>query len=354
MKRFLQYCIVMGVTCFLSCVALAQHKLNGAGSSFIYPLMTQWTASYYKNTQVKINYQPIGSGGGITQLSNKTINFAASDMPLTSAQLKSKTPQWQQFPAAMGAIVMVVNLQGIKNNQLTLSGPLLAAIYQGQIKKWNDPRLRKLNPKLKLPNTAIILVARADSSGTTYNFTHYLSQVSSSWKQQTGFSTNIKWPSYVLGAKGNAGVASQVMNMPASLGYVEYAYAKQNNMTMLAMQNRAGKLVTANSASFNAAAENANWSQAAQQGFHLMLTNQPGAGSWPMLATTYVLLATPANQQQLSVNRQLMRFFNWVFTSPQAVMQAKQLDYVPLPKSLVELINHQTAIHHHTHSKAQD
>ena len=316
----------------------APAALDAAGSSFIYPVMSQWTSSYYKKTGVKINYQPIGSGGGISQLKHKTISFAASDMPLTSQQLKQRG--WQQFPAVMGGIVPVIHLQGVSNNQLVLSGPVLVQIYNGTIKKWNEAAIAELNPKLSLPNKLIILVYRSDGSGTTFNFTTYLSQVDPAWRKSVGAATMVKWPAKMgIGAKGNAGVASLVQTMPGSIGYVEYAYAKQNNMTTASLINSSNQTVTAGSDSFSAAAGQADWNAAQQNDFHLILTNQTGAQSWPIVATTYILFPSAGQDKKISKNnREMMRFFLWAFDNPNTKQQTAALGYVSIPSSLVQII----------------
>ncbi len=340
MRSYIKYALASLLAVLIwvcSCTAWANNGLNGAGSSFIYPLMAQWTDNYHHLTGVEINYQPIGSGGGISQLHNKTIDFAASDVPQSLSALHKN--QWQQFPAAMGAIVLAIHLQGVPNNQLVLSGPVIAAIYQGKIQYWNDPALLKLNPHANLPKQRIIAITRSDGSGTTYNFTHYLSQVAPSWGRHN-FSTIISWPANVLGAKGNAGVASQVKMMPGSIGYVEYAYAKQSNMTLVRLQNSSGKVVSANSVAFGAAVANANWPAVAHKGFNLLLTNQPGAASWPIMATTYILVPQAAASQKASVakHKKIIKFFNWALSSKAARTATFGLDYIPAPAKLVHLV----------------
>lgn len=331
---------MVAVSGICSMSSAATVTLNGAGSSFIYPVMTKWTRDYQKATKDQINYQPIGSGGGITQLSNKTIDFAATDMPLRPKELAAK--KWHQFPAVMGGIVPVINVKGITKDKLVLSGPVLAAIYLGQIKNWDAAPIKNLNKKINLPHKPIILVYRADGSGTTFNFTTYLTQVSpDQWGKHVGASTLVSWPAYGLGAKGNAGVANQVQNMPGSIGYVEYAYASQNNMTTVRMQNISHHVVSANLASFKAAASNANWNKAKANDFHLILTNQPGAKSWPIVATTYILFPRSggknATKQKLT-NHHMLSFFMWTFTSSKARAQTSALDYVAIPTSLVKMI----------------
>ena len=272
------------------CIAIAATTthITAAGSSFIFPVMAKWSQAYNKAKKVQINYQPIGSGGGISQLQNQTVDFAASDKPLTASELYEK--HWQQFPAVVGGIVPVVNIAGIGNNALILNGQVLADIYNGKILYWNNPRIQHLNSKLKLPHNRIVTVHRADGSGTTFNFTKYLSDVSVQWHKNIGFDTVVSWPGYGLGAKGNAGVANQVQNIKNSIGYVEYSYAHSSNLDIVRMQNKMNKTITANSASFKSAASNANWQ--AKKSFYLVLTNQPGAKSWPIVATTFILMPT--------------------------------------------------------------
>lgn len=351
MLKLISKTAMLVIAVMLGCAACGSSpttssSISGAGSSFIYPVMTRWVDGYHQAKQIDINYQPIGSGGGIAQLKNKTIAFAASDMPLSSHKLQQAG--WMQFPAVMGGIVLVVHLPGIHNNQLLLNSKLLADIYQAKIKYWNNPRIRRLNPHLRLPKQPIIPVARADSSGTTFNFTYYLTQTNLSWKKNIGAATNVKWPTAVLGAKGNAGVASQVRVTPGSIGYVEYAYAHQTHLTMTRMQNATGHAVRAELDSFKAAARNANWRSAANRDFNMLLSNQPGKASWPIMATTYVLLplhnGAPGLQQR---NKRIQRFFMWVFTNPTAIAQAKNLQYVSLPKSLIRFIRRQFI--HHAH-----
>ncbi|MDO8953813.1 MAG: phosphate ABC transporter substrate-binding protein PstS [Gammaproteobacteria bacterium] len=309
-------------------------QIIGAGSSFIYPVLSQWTQTYATQAGTQINYQPIGSGGGLRQLQSHTVDFAASDMPMTEQQLAQNN--WLQFPVLVGGIVPIVNIQGIQNNQLVLSGKVLADIFMDKVTHWNDPEITALNPGVTLPNALIITVHRADGSGTTYNFSSYLSAVSPSWKSQVGANTVVAWPGFGLGAKGNAGVASQVQNMPNSIGYVEYAYAIQNHMVTTKMQNQAGDIITASSNSFAAAAKNADWAHT--PGFGVSLVNQPGAASWPIVATTFALV--PNQHSPYAKNSQaVVKFFDWSFKNGQVA--AVKLDYIPLPKSAYQLIENQ-------------
>lgn len=304
--------------------------ITGAGSTFIYPVMAKWTQKYAQNSGIKVNYQAIGSGGGLKQLKAKTIDFAASDEPLRIQDLHKLNAI--QFPMVMSGIVPVVHLHGIHNNQITLSGEILADIYQGKITKWNDPKIQKLNPKVELPKTPIITIHRADGSGTTFNFTYYLSQVSKSWKSKVGYDTVVSWPGRLsMGGKGNAGVAAQVQNVPNTIGYVEYAYAVANKMTTVKMINKANKTVEANLTSFASAAKNAKWS--ADNGFYQLLTNQPGAASWPIVATTFILVPKddPKDKQKVTVNKASLKFFTWAFKNGNDM--AKDLNYIVVPAS---------------------
>ena len=320
------------------------NTITGAGSTFIYPVMAKWTQSYAKETGTKVNYQAIGSGGGIKQLEAKTIDFAASDKPLRIQDLHKLNAI--QFPMVMSGIVPVVHLHGIHNNQIALSGEVLADIYQGEISKWDDPKIQKLNPKVDLPKTPIITIHRADGSGTTFNFTYYLSQVSKSWKSKVGYDTVVAWPGRLsMGGKGNAGVAAQVQNVPNTIGYVEYAYAVANKMTAVKMINKANKTVEANLKSFASAANNAKWS--ADNGFYQLLTNQPGAASWPIVATTFILVPedNPKDKQQVAVNKASLKFFSWAFKNGDAM--AKNLNYIVVPASAQKKIEASWKAPHH-------
>ncbi len=314
---------VMAVT------AHADTTISGAGSTFAYPVFAKWADAYKKETGVGMNYQSIGSGGGIKQITAKTVDFGASDAPLPIEKLNEIG--LAQFPIIMGGVVPVVNIAGIKPGELKLSGPILADIYLGKIAKWDDAAIAKLNPGLKLPGDKITVVARSDGSGTTFIFTHYLSQVSPDWKTKVGNNTSVSWPSGV-GGKGNEGVASYVQRIKGGVGYVEYAYALQNKMTYAKMQNVAGQFVEPNSKSFQAAAANADWSKA--PGFNLMLTNQAGAESWPITGATFVL--TYKKQAKPEIGKEALKFFDWAFRKGDQL--AMQLDYVPLPDKVVQLV----------------
>ncbi len=260
-------------------------EISGAGATFPYPIYAKWADTYKKQTGVGLNYQSIGSGGGIKQITNKTVTFGASDAPMKGEDLDKHG--LIQFPAVMGGIVPVANLDGIKPGELTLDGPTLARIFLGEIKSWNDPAIAKLNPNAKLPNQAIAVVHRSDGSGTTFNFAYYLAEVSPEWKSKVGVNTAVQWP-VGIGAKGNEGVANNVANTKGSVGYVEYAYAKQNKLTFTKMINKAGKAVSPDMEAFQAAAANADWKS--QPGYGVILANQPGDKSWPMTAATWILM----------------------------------------------------------------
>ena len=304
-------------------------EISGAGATFPYPIYAKWAEAYQKQSGVQLNYQAIGSGGGIKQIKAKTVTFGASDMPLTAADLKAAS--LVQWPMVMGGIVPVVNLAGIAPGAMVFDGPTLAKIFLGDIKMWNDPAIAKLNPTLKLPATAIAVVHRSDGSGTTFNFTDYLSKVSPEWKSKVGESTSVQWP-VGIGAKGNEGVASNVGQTQNSIGFVESAYAKQNKLTYGDMINHDGKKVEPVSASFAAAAANADWKDAA--GFYLLLTDQPGAGSWPITASTFILMpSVPSDPVAASA---ALKYFAWCYANGGDA--ASQLDYIPMPTNVVALV----------------
>lgn len=331
MKKLLSV-VIAAATFGITGQAMAAAQITGAGSSFIYPVLSKWAATYHKKTGVEINYQPIGSGGGLQQIYSHTVTFAASDMPLHKTQLTAK--HLQQFPMIIGGIVPIVHIVGIQTNQLVLDGNVLAKIYEGKITYWNDPQIVALNPSLKgkLPHNRIVSVHRADGSGTTFNFTNYLDKVNSDWKLHIGSNTVVNWPGFGIGAKGNAGVASQVAHLPNAIGYVEYAYAKQNHLTVTKMKNAAGSVVTADADTFAAAAKNAHYH--ADNGFYLILTNQPGADSWPIVATTFVLV--PTNSKHPKQVKQALRFFTWSYHHGKKA--ASQLDYVAIPKKVYKQV----------------
>jgi phosphate transport system substrate-binding protein len=312
-----------------SLVPAAALDISGAGATFPYPIYAKWADAYKKETGTGLNYQSIGSGGGIKQIQNKTVTFGASDMPLASEQLNKDG--LVQFPTVIGGDVPVVNLEGIKPGELKLDGPTLAKIYLGDIKTWNDPAIAKLNPSAKLPTQAIVVVHRSDGSGTTFIWTDYLSKVSADWKSKVGANTSVEWPAGI-GAKGNEGVANNVQNTKGSIGYVEYAYAKQNKLTTVNMINKDGKTVEASSAAFQAAAGSAKWDKA--DGFHVILTEQPGAESWPIAGATFILIQKQPKEPAAAA--EALKFFAWAYAKGDKM--AEDLDYVPLPKNVVSEI----------------
>jgi phosphate transport system substrate-binding protein len=300
--------------------------ISGAGATFPYPIYAKWADAYKKETGNGLNYQSIGSGGGIKQIKAKTVTFGASDAPLSGKDLEETG--LAQFPMVMGAIVPVVNLEGIKPGELTLDGPTIAKIYLGQVKSWDAPEIAKLNSGVKLPKQAIVPVRRSDGSGTTYNFAYYLADVSPDWKSKVGVATALQWP-VGIGAKGNEGVANNVANTKGSIGYVEYAYAKQNKLTYTKMVNKAGKTVAPASASFQAAAASADWKS--QPGYGVILANQPGDQSWPMTAATWILIyKKPVDP---AATAEALKFFAWAYAKGDKMAEA--LDYVPMPQNVV-------------------
>nr|WP_219627583.1 phosphate ABC transporter substrate-binding protein PstS [Stenotrophomonas maltophilia] len=303
--------------------------ITGAGASFIYPVMSKWSADYSTATGNKVNYQSIGSGGGIAQIKAKTVDFGSSDAPLKPEDLAAAG--LAQFPSVIGGVVPVVNVAGIAPGALKLDGAVLANIFLGKIKTWNDPAIAALNPGVTLPNAKVTVVHRSDGSGTTFNFVNYLSKVSPEWKSSVGEGTSVQWPAGI-GGKGNEGVAAYVKQIKGGIGYVELSYALQNKLSYTAMKNAAGKFVQPSDASFAAAAASADWANA--RDFYLVMTNAPGAESWPITATNFILVQkTPTNAAN---GKATQEFFRWVYKNGDA--QARQLDYVPLPDSLVRQI----------------
>ncbi|NIJ69505.1 phosphate ABC transporter substrate-binding protein PstS [Xanthomonas sp. 60] len=304
-------------------------EVSGAGASFIFPLVSKWSADYNAATGAKINYQSIGSGGGIAQIKAGTVDFGSSDKPLSSEELAQAG--LAQFPSAIGGVVPVVNIDGLAPGQLRLSGTVLADIFLRKITTWNDPAIVAANPGVALPDGKITLVHRSDGSGTTFNFTNYLSKVSADWKSKVGEGTSVQWVDGV-GGKGNEGVASYVKQMKGSIGYVELAYALQNSMPYTALQNAAGTWVQPNAESFAAAAASADWASA--KDFNLVITNAPGEQAWPITATNFMLMQKQPKDAKR--NQDALAFFKWAFESGQA--QANELHYVPLPAELVTQI----------------
>ena len=303
--------------------------ISGAGATFPYPIYAKWADAYKKETGVGLNYQSIGSGGGIKQIQAKTVTFGATDAPLKGPELDKHG--LVQFPMVMGGIVPVVNLDGVQPGGLTLDGPTLAKIFLGEIKTWNDPALQKLNPDIKLPATAIAVVHRSDGSGTTFVFTDYLTKASPEWKSKVGSNTAVEWP-VGIGAKGNEGVANIVAQTKGSVGYVEYAYAKQNKLTHAKMMNKDGKAVEPVSRTFQAAAASADW--AATPGYAVILTDEPGADSWPITAATFILMHK--QPQDPKVAGEALKFFDWAYAKGGPM--AEELDYIPMPDSVKTLV----------------
>jgi len=304
-------------------------QVTGAGSTFVYPVLSAWAAEYRNQSGTAINYQSIGSGAGVAQVKAGTVDFGATDQPLASDELAQG--KLVQFPIVVGGIVAVVNIPGLSAGQLKLTGPVLADIYAGKVKSWNDPVLTRLNPGLKLPAAAVAVVHRSDGSGTSFNFTHYLSQVSPTWKSGPGEGKSVSWPVGV-GGKGNEGVAGYVKQIPNSIGYVEYAYVIQNKMTYAQLQNAAGTFVSPSAQSFSAAAGSADWKNA--KDFNLVMTNAPGANAYPITATTFILMPRQPSDKKRS--DAAVAFFKYALEHGQD--QANKLDYVPLPPALIQQI----------------
>ncbi|HEV2562087.1 MAG TPA: phosphate ABC transporter substrate-binding protein PstS [Rhizomicrobium sp.] len=303
--------------------------ITGAGSTFAYPIYSKWAEAYKAQSGVGLNYQSIGSGGGIAQIKAKTVTFGASDMPLNAGDLDAAG--FSQFPTVIGGVAPVVNLPGIKPGEMVLDGPTLANIYMGKITKWNDPAIKKLNPNVNLPATAIAVVHRSDGSGTTYIFTNYLSKVSPAWATNVGTATAVEWP-VGIGAKGSEGVAGNVKQTVGGIGYVEYAYIKQNNQTYTRMINRDGATVSPTAEAFQAASAKADWKHAV--GFNLMLTNQSGKDSWPIAGATFVLVYK--NPPDANAQKEALKFFRWGYQNGDSL--AAGLDYVPLPQTTKDAI----------------
>jgi phosphate transport system substrate-binding protein len=322
---------IITVAGFLAATALpaSAAEVTGAGSTFVYPILAKWADAYKKATSVDLNYQSIGSGGGIKQITAKTVTFGASDMPLTPEDVAKNN--FVQFPVINGSVVPLLNLPGIKPGEVTLDGPTIAKIFLGDITKWNDPAITKLNPGVKLPDTAIAVVHRSDGSGTTFIWTNYLSKVSPEWKEKVGSNTAVEWP-VGIGAKGSEGVSQNAAQTVGSLGYVEYAYAKQNNLTYAKMINHAGKTVSPTMEAFQAAAAGADWTSAPD--FHVIMTDAPGDKSWPVAGSTFILMQTvPSNAADSAA---ALKFFDWGYKNGKQM--ATDLDYVPMPDSVVALI----------------
>ena len=326
LKRAFQALIVTGA--LFSPVSQAA-DITGAGASFPYPIYAKWADAYRKATGVGLNYQSIGSGGGIKQITAKTVDFGASDAPMKGEDLEKNS--LVQFPAIIGGVVPVYNLKGVKTGELKLTGALIADIYLGKVKMWNDAAIAKLNPGVALPNQAISAVNRSDGSGTTFLFTNYLSKVSADWKSTIGEGTAVKWPTGV-GGKGNEGVANYVARIDGSIGYVEYAYAKQNKLSYAQMLNKEGQMVAPSDDSFKAAAAGADWNSV--PGMGVVLTEQAGKGSWPITGASFILMRKM--QEKPESGKEVLKFFEWSFKN--GAKMADELDYVPIPDPLVKVI----------------
>jgi phosphate transport system substrate-binding protein len=326
--RFMKAMVVAGVVAASTLPAFAL-DISGAGATFPYPIYAKWADAYKKETGNGMNYQSIGSGGGIKQIQSKTVTFGASDMPLKPEELSKSG--LVQFPTVVGGDVPVVNLEGVKSGDLKLDGATLASVFLGEIKSWDDPAIAKLNPNAKLPKQAIVVVHRSDGSGTTFIWTDYLSKVSPDWKSKVGANTSVEWPAGI-GAKGNEGVANNVANTKGAIGYVEYAYAKQNKMTAVDMINKDGKPVAPSAAAFQAAAANADWEKADH--YFVILTDQPGAESWPIAGATFILIHK--QPQDPAAAAEALKFFAWAYKKGDKM--AEELDYVPMPDKIVTSI----------------
>ncbi|MEZ5647966.1 MAG: phosphate ABC transporter substrate-binding protein PstS [Alphaproteobacteria bacterium] len=319
----------IGIALAATLTTASAAEISGAGATFPYPIYAKWADAYKKKTGIGLNYQSIGSGGGIKQIKAKTVTFGASDAPLEGEELEKFG--LVQFPMVMGGIVPVVNLKGMKSGELVLDGPTLANIFLGKITKWNDSAIKALNPGVDLPSMAIAVVHRSDGSGTTFNFSYYLGDVSAQWKKDVGVGTSLEWP-VGIGAKGNEGVANNVANTDGSVGYVEYAYALQNKLTYTNMKNKDGHVVSPTADAFKAAAANADWNS--KPGYGVILANQPGAASWPMTAGTWILVyAKPADE---AATKQALEFFDWCYKN--GADMASELDYVAMPPNVVKLV----------------
>ncbi|KPF68853.1 phosphate ABC transporter substrate-binding protein [Bosea sp. AAP35] len=320
--------ILAAATIGLSGVAQAA-DITGAGATFPFPIYAKWAEAYKKDTGIGLNYQSIGSGGGIRQIKSKTVDFGASDMPLKGEDLEKDG--LLQFPAVMGALVPAINIAGVEARQIKFTGEMLSEIYQGTIKKWNDPKLVALNPGVKLPDANITVVYRSDGSGTTFVWTDYLSRVSPDWKSKIGANTSVQFP-VGIGGKGNEGVSASVKQIANSIGYVEYAYAKQNKLAYGLVQNRDGKFPVPETESFQAAAANANWNEA--PGFGIIINNQPGAEAWPITSATFILMHKKADKPEQSAAA--LKFFDWAYKNGDKL--AVELEYVPMPANVKDQI----------------
>ena len=327
---FKSFAVALAGIALVATSALAA-DITAAGATFPYPIYSKWASAYKAVSGVGLNYQSIGSGGGIAQIKAKTVTFGASDMPLTAAQLNAGG--MVQFPTVIGGEVAVYNVKGIGSGQLVLDGPTLANIYLGHIARWNDPAIKKLNPSLNLPDQAIAVVHRSDGSGTTFVFATYLSRVSDEWKNNVGAATSVDWP-VGIGAKGNEGVAGNVATNAGAIGYVEYAYAQVNHLSYAKMINKDGKAVEPSLATFGAAASHADWNAAAGNAFYVILVDQTGADSWPITATTYIIMYK--QPVDAAASAEALKFFKWAYANGDDM--ARSLTYVPLPDNAVQAI----------------
>lgn len=316
----------------LIAMSAESQAINGAGASFPYPVYSQWAYKYNNLTGTKINYQSIGSGGGIAQIKAKTIGFGASDAPLTKEELDSSG--LIQFPMVMGGVTPVVNIKGVKAGELKITPELLAGIYLGEITKWNDSKIQSINPALSLPNRSINVIHRADGSGTTWIFTNYLDKVSPEWHDRVGMGKAVQWPTGV-GGKGNEGVATNVQRINGAIGYVEFAYALQNKLTHVLLKNSEGNFVAPTIDTFQSAAANADWINA--PGFYMVLNDQPGTDSWPITGATFILIHK--EQKDSSAAKEMLSFFDWCYRHGAVI--AQNLHYVPMPPNVIELVEKQ-------------
>ncbi|MBN8965003.1 MAG: phosphate ABC transporter substrate-binding protein PstS [Rhizobiales bacterium] len=327
--RNIKTLLAAGVIAAGASIASYAADISGAGATFPYPVYAKWADAYKKETGNGLNYQSIGSGGGIKQITAKTVTFGASDMPLKPDQLDKIGVM--QFPTVMGGVVPVINVEGIKSGDITLDGPTLAKIFLGEVKSWDDPAIAKLNPSVKLPKQAIAVVHRSDGSGTTFIFTNYLVKVSADWKSKVGNNTAVEWP-VGIGAKGNEGVANNVANTKGSIGYVETAYAKQNKLTTTNLINKDGKAVSPTAESIKAAAAGADWANA--PGFYMILTDSAGPTAWPIAGATFILV--PKQPKDVAAASEALKFFSWAYKNGSKM--AEDLDYIPMPESVVKMV----------------
>jgi phosphate transport system substrate-binding protein len=324
MKKFAMNLLLVATGTVFALGSVSAQDVTGAGATFPAPLYAKWASDYNKATGVKINYQSVGSGAGLRQIEAKTVDFGASDMPLKDEELKAKN--LVQFPTVIGGVVPVINIKGIAPGQMKLTGQVLGDIFLGKISKWNDPAIKALNPSLALPDAAISQVRRADGSGTSFIFTNYLSKVNADWKSKVGEGTAVNWPTGA-GGKGNEGVAAFVNRLPNSIGYVEYAYVKQNKMVFAQMQNQAGTFISPDDSTFKAAAAGADWNKS----FYQILTNQPGKDAWPISGATFILMQK-TQEKPLNATATL-KFFSWAYVN--GGKMADDLDYVPMPNNVI-------------------